>query len=260
MKKTTILMTASMAILLVVAAMVVKGQFFSTVRDAYFLAITDKLRLVPANLVVVRLSHFPPSDHDRIRHVHANDHVVRTVGHNVSLRDMMAEAYDCDIGRVVLPAGAPKDGFDFLVTTPTDTLKHLQVAIKKELGYTAHFESRSIDILNLKVINPSLPGLTVSPDSESDDTNYKDGKLYFKHQPLGVVLKGLEAALSVPVEDQTGLTNFYDFSLVWNQELQQKMKTGGLDEDHVNKFLNGWGLALEPDTKTMDMLIVEKAH
>lgn len=260
MKKTTVLMTASMVILLVVAAMVVKGQFFSTVKDAYFLAITDKLRLVPANLVVVRPSHFPPSNRDRVRHVHANDEVVRTVGHNVSLRDMMAEAYDCDIGRVVLPVGAPKDGFDFLVTTPTDTLKHLQVAIKKEPGYTAHFESRSVDILNLKVSNPSLPGLTVSPDSEEDDTNYKDGKLYFTHQPLSVVLKGLEAALSMPVVDQTGLTNYYDFSLVWNQDLQQKMKSGGLSQAGVTKFLNGWGLSLEPDSTTMSVLIVEKTR
>lgn len=254
------MMTASLVILLVVVAMVVKGEFFPAIKDAYFLADSHQLRLVPANLVVVRLSHFPPSDHDRIRHVHANDHVVRTVGHNVSLRDMMAEAYDCDVGQVVLPAGAPKSGFDFLVTTPMETRKHLQAAIQKSPGYVAHIESRNVDVLNLKVTNPSLPGLTVSPDSEADDTNFKDGKLYFKHQPLSVVLKGLEAGLSLPVEDQTGLTNFYDFSLVWNQDLQQKIKTGGLDQDHVNKFLNSWGLALEPDTKTTDMLIVEKAH
>jgi uncharacterized protein (TIGR03435 family) len=259
MKKTRITMTASLVILLAVAAMVVKGQFFSTVKDAYFQASSDHLRQVPADLVVVRPSHFPPSTQDRIRHIHAEDDVVRTVGHNVSFRDMMAEAYDCDLGQVVVPPGAPAGGFDFLVTTSA-ARKHLQAAIRKNLGYTAHIESRHVAVLNLKVINPSLPGLTVSPDSESDDTNYKNGTVYFTHQPLRVVLKGLEAALSVPVEDQTGLTNFYDFSLVWNQELQQKMKTGGLDEDHVNKFLNAWGLALEPDTKTMDMLIVEKAH
>ena len=85
------------------------------------------------------------------------------------------------------------------------TRKHLREAIEKQLGYTATSETRDTEVLVLQVKDPTLPGLTVSTDGDSD-INYRDGKLYFTHQPLGVVLKGLEEGLALPVVDKTGLT------------------------------------------------------
>ena len=185
--------------------------------------------------------------------------LARTVGHNVPLREVMAEAYDWNPARVVLPPEAPKSGFDFLVTV-TKTRKHLRSAIQNKLGYVAHSETRNTDVLVLKAIHLNPPGLKISADGENADISCKDGRLYFKHQSLSLVLKGLEDSLTLPVQDQTGLTNFYNFSLVWNQDIEKAMHSGGFDLDGVKKALGGWGLQLEPDMATLDMLIVEKPH
>jgi uncharacterized protein (TIGR03435 family) len=260
MKPTKTMIMAGIGLVMTAAAvMVVKGQFFPAVKDSYFTPDSDKLRQVPAGIVVVRPTHFSSSAHDGIRHVHDGDSLARTVGHDVLLRDVMAEAYDCSPARVVLPPDAPKDGFDFLVTVGK-TREHLRTAIQKQLGFTAHRETRETDVLMLTVANPGLPGLTISAADEESDTDFKDGKLYFKHQPLSVMFKGLEAGLTLPVQDQTGLTNYYDFSVVWNPDIQKRMQAGAFNLDGVKRVLAGWGLRLEPDTASLDMFIVEKSR
>src|SRR5690348_6429346 len=90
----------------------------SGVKDSYFDPDTDKLRQLPANLAVLRPTHFPNFT-PKIRHVHNEDEseIIRTLGRDVSLREAIAEAYDCNPARVVLPPDAAKDGFDFLITT-----------------------------------------------------------------------------------------------------------------------------------------------
>jgi uncharacterized protein (TIGR03435 family) len=238
-------------------AMVVRAEFFSNVKEAYFTPDSDQLRAVPSGIVMVRPTHFASAP-GKIRHVHNGDSLARTVGRNATLRDMLAEAYNCDPGRVVLPADAPKGHFDFLVTTP-ETRKHLRTAIQKETGYAGRHETREADVFVLTVADPRLPGFTVSADDEESDINYKDGKLTFKHQPLKTILKGLEDGLALPVQDETGLTNYYDFSVVWSKDIQQRMQAGTFSADGVKRVLADWGLRLEPGTTTLDMVIVEKA-
>jgi uncharacterized protein (TIGR03435 family) len=252
--------TVGIAILAAVAvAMVVKHQF-PQVKDSYFDPDTDKLRQLPANLAVVRPTHFPKSS-AKMRHVHENsESVTRTLGRNVPLRDAIAEAYDCNPSRVVLPADAPKGGFDFLVTTGNSAQDDLRKAIEKKLGYAAHRETRDVDVWGLKVQDPNLPGLTVSPAGELADEKIKDGKLYLTHQSLSSILDGLSQGLNEPVVDETGLTNYYDFSVTWNDEIQKRMQTGAFDLEGVKKVLAGWGLRLEQDNQPIDVFVVEKAR
>ena len=252
--KTTV--TVGIAILAVVAvALVVKHQ---SVKDSYFDPDTDKLWQLPANLTVVRPTHFPKLS-AQIRHVQNGDSGARMLGRNVPLRDVIAEAYDCNPARVLLPADAPTNGFDFLATT-ADPRKHLQKAVQRKLGYTAHRETRDTEVWVLKVANPNLPGLTVSANGEKTDIVFKNGKLYFTHQPLSVILDGLSRGLDQPVVNQTGLTDDYDFSVQWNGGIQEKMETGAFSLAGVKQVLKGWGLTLEQDTQPMDMFIVEKAR
>ncbi len=243
----------------VAAALVVKQQFSPSAKDAWFEPDTDKLRLVPEGIVLIRSTHFPHNS-GKIRHIHEEEILARTLGRNVTLREIIAEAYDCNPSRVVLPSDAPKGDFDFLVTAPGDAREHLQTVLAKKLGYAAHRETQDADLLILKIENPRLPGLAVSPRNENPDLKVADGKLYFKHQPLSLMLDGLQAGLSQPILDQTGLTNFYDFSVVWNERIEKKMKTGAFDFDGVKKVLSEWGLGLEPDTAPLDMFVVKKAH
>ena len=257
MTKTTV--TVGGAILMALAlATVVKSQSTSTANDSYFEPETDKLQLAPANLAVVQPTHFP-EEAAKIRHLHDGDSLARTVGRNVAFRDLIAEAYDCSPGRVVLPPEAPLGGFDFLATVSPQTRQHLRAAIAKELGYTASSETRDTDVLVLQVKDPALPGLIVSSGGEAN-IEYRDGKLYFTHQPLSVVLKGLEDGLALPVMDQTGLTNCYDFSVAWNGKVTGAMRNGGFHLDGVQKVLNGWGLELKPDTARLELFAVKKAR
>ncbi|HEY1661284.1 MAG TPA: TIGR03435 family protein [Verrucomicrobiae bacterium] len=242
----------------VVVGMVVKYQF-PHVKDSYFDPDKDKLRQLPANLDMMRPTHFPHSL-AKVRHIHGEDSIIRTLGRNASLRQAIAEAYDCDLAQVVLPPDAPKGGFDFLVTTPENTREELQSTIRKTLGYTAQRETQGTDFYALKVGNASLPGFTPSPNSEESDVSMKEGKLYFTHQQLNALLDGLSQGLNQPVVDQTGSTNYYDFSMAWNQKAQESMQSSALDPDKVSEFLARMGLRLEQETGPMDVLVVQKAR
>src|SRR5215469_16786217 len=173
MKKT---LTITVGIAILAAGVVAMMTGHHAVKDAYFEPDTDKLRLVPANLLVIQPTRFPNS-HGKVRHYHENDRLARTVGRNVSFQSMMAEAYDYDFAQVILPPGAPQGNFDFLVTKTGQVREQLRTAIQNQLGYTAHRETRDMDALILKVTNPSLPGLTVSGNDEDNDIHYKNGNL-----------------------------------------------------------------------------------
>jgi len=242
----------------IAAAMVVKLQYFPVIKDAYFKPDFDNLRQVPAGIVAVRPTHATRSVGDPIRNLEEGDFLVRAVGCGVTLRDLIAEAYDCKPGRVVLPGDAPKTRFDFLVTTATEPREHLQSAIRKNLGYVVRRETREMDALKLQVADPNLPGLTVSPDGDDETIQYRNGKLYFKHKNLKLLLAGLENGLALPVLDETGLTGRYNFSIVWNETIQEHMQNGAFDLDGVKKVLKELGLRLEPGTTNLDMVVVEK--
>jgi len=249
----------TVGVVILAAVVVVMAEGHHAVKNAYFEPDTDKLRQVPANLLVIQPTRFPHT-HGKIRHYHENENLARTVGRNVSFQAMMAEAYDCDFAQVILPPGTPQDNFDFLVTMRGHVREQLRTAIQKQLGYTAHRETRSMDALILKVNDPSLPGLMVSADSESNDVNYKNGQLNFTHKPFDYIVDGLSQGLDKLILDQTGLTNCYDFSLAWNSDTEKAMQHGSFDLDRTKKVIADWGLGLQPTNISMNAYVVEKAR
>lgn len=257
---TKIIVTASILTLAGIA-LALAAERQPAVNDSYFDPDTDKLRTLPANLVVLRTTHFPDSTPE-IRHVHGEEGntITRTLGRNVSLRETIGEACDCNPLRVILPPDSPKSGFDFLVTGGSDARKQLKSAIRSELGYDVRRETRNTDVLLLKVENSRLPGLKISGDDEKPDIHYEDGKLEFTHQRLSIMVDGLSEGLRQPVLDRTGLTNYYDFSVAWHPDTEKKMHEGAFDPDGVKKVLATCGLSLEPNTASLEMFIVEKAH
>lgn len=255
--KKILIITIGIAVLAVAAVAMMAGR--QAVKAVYFEPDTDKLRHVPANLLVIQPTRFP-HEHGKIRHYHEGENLARTVGRNVSFQAMMAEAYDCNFAQVILPLGAPQGNFDFLVTRSGHVREQLRTAIQKQLGYTAHRETRDMDSLILTVNDPSLPGLTVSANNEDNDINYKDGKLYFTHKPFDYIVDGLSQGLDKPILDQTGLTNYYDFSLAWNPDTEKAMQHGMLDLDKTRNVIGQWGLGLEPTNVPMEVYVIEKAN
>ena len=244
-------------LLLVAMAVVVKLVFFPSVSDKFFQT-NAVLRQAPPGLAIVRPTHFPkpPTNGITFSTVKGSQWIV---GRNVTFQNLIAIAYSYNPGRISLPVGLPKNNFDFLVTVPKDPEAGLRSAIRKKLGYTAQPETRDTLVLALKVEDPNSPGLKVSLDSEKENTNVKNGRLYFTHTQLSVVTDGLEGILKTPLVDKTGLTNYYDFSLIWDAQTAQQIQSGTLDQATGQKILADWGLALESDTASLEMLVVKKS-
>jgi len=254
--------TGVAVLLLTAAAVVVKLAFFPSINDAFFQLNVARVRQAPANLVIVRPTHFAKAKGNGIINTSiqvGGTSVRRMMGRNVTLQQLIAVAYSQSPSRVALPLGAPKGNYDFLVTVADNQEQRLQSAIRRKFGYTAQMETRDAPVLALKVEDPNSPGLKASASGEKENTDVRNGRLYFTHMRLTVLTDGLEQMLKTPVVDKTGLTNFYDFSLVWDTQMQRMLQSGTMDNETGQKILDGWGLGLEPDTASIEMLVVKKA-
>ncbi|HUB87365.1 MAG TPA: TIGR03435 family protein [Verrucomicrobiae bacterium] len=255
MTKTKTILLVTVAIVLIAAAVAVKLVFFPSAKDAWFTMTAVAVRQAPAGLVIVRPTHFPNS----ARHGFFYErNTRRMMGRDVTLKQLIAAAYGQPAGRIALPPDAPKINYDFLVTAPGNQQQLLQNAIRKKLGYTAQMEMHDTEVLALKIEDPDAPGLKISPDNERANADVKNGRLYFTHQRLTMITGGLEQMLQTPVVDKTDTTNFYDFSLPWDAQTQQALQNGTLDQTAGEKILADWGLGLEPDTASLNMLVVKK--
>ncbi len=261
-KTKTMVLVSVLALVLVAAVVAVKMMFFPSVSDKYFQTSAARLRQAPPGRVVVRPTHFANSAKRSSPQNQVGSASVKgarwMVGINMTFQNLIATAYSRNPGRVALPLDAPKGNFDFLVTVPKDPETRLQSAIRQKLGYTAQLETIDTPVLALKVEDPNSSGLKVST-AKSDSMAEKNGRLYFTHQRLTTITDGLEGILKMPMVDKTGLTNFYDFSLMWDAKTAQQISSGTLDTETGKKILAEWGLGLEPDTASVEMLVVKKA-
>lgn len=249
----TILLT-SLVLAAAIIAVAVKMVSSRSVKDSYFLFDTQKLEQVPTNLVVLRSTQYPGSFQKGV--LTGNNSAARMLGRDATFVQIVSAAYGIRPSRVVLPPDTPKGNFDFLVTSGTNSDAQLQAAIKKGLGYTARKETRDSSVFFLKVVSPDLPGMNISPDAEKADINFKNGIVYFTHQKAGLLARPVEWFLKTPVIDQTGLTNFYDYSYDWDW----RMGSGSMTEATTKRMLTRMGLGIEPGTAPVEMLIVKKTN
>lgn len=251
MNRTTKIVSVGVAaVVLVAVAVAVKMIWFPSVNDAWFELNGPKLRKVPAGKVIVRPTHFANSQQKGMLLI-----AKRWLGRDVTFKEMIAVAYGENPGLVWLPPDAPKNNFDFLVTPLSNPQGQLREAIQKKTGYVAHNENRETDVLALKVLDPTLPGLKVSPADEKRSENFKAGRLYITHEKLGDIIGPLGQIVKMPVVDKSGLNDYYDFSVAMNPRKGPEQ----FDRNSIDKLLSDWGLRLEPDTASVEMLVVSKA-
>jgi len=250
---------AGVTVLAVIAsAVAVKWRFFPSIKDEYFKSSYQQFQKVPGNLLEVRPTHFSfpanGTSFSSSTRSPSGQYVVRQMGRNVPLEQVIAMAYQCNPSRIIPPPTKPKGNFDFLATVPDSSQERFKAAIRKKLGYTAHWETRDTDVLLLETLTPDPPGLKVST-AGNGNVSFKNGKYEFTHMRLESVMGFLEYTLKQPVLDRTELTNFYDFSIEMGWR-----GPGGLDQKTAKKILDGLGLKLEPGNVSMQMLVVEKAR
>ncbi len=239
----------------------VKMVFFPSAKDGYFSS-QRSLARAPAGIADIRPTHFEHSVNAGVTWARAESKAGRSwrvMGRDVTLRDMIAAAYGETVGRVQLPFDAPTNSFDFIMTTSTPR-RSLQKALRRTLGYTVQTETNDTDVLALKVVDPSLPGLTVSGPGEKEDSKFRNGKMYVTHTRLIELASDFEWIIKSPVTDETGLTNYYDLSLNWNKAIFMQLQTESTARPALDKILKDWGLALEPDTAPIEVLVVKKVY
>ena len=97
----------------------------------------------------------------------------------------------------------------------------------------------------------------MKPIFEPSQNGLRVGYSYHE-QPVSTLTSYFENDLQMPIVDETGLTNDYDFSLSWIQSPDKHdLELPGLDE--LNPILlNQLGLELIPTNMPIEMLVVEK--
>ncbi|MGO8765879.1 MAG: TIGR03435 family protein [Limisphaerales bacterium] len=248
--------------IVIMSAVAVKMIFFPSISDKYFSTAPNQLEAVPSGLVVIRPTHFKKpnrSPQTRLRYATVQGNT-RMVGVNITFRRLIALAYNANGDNITLPWNAPTNqNFDVLVTAPGDVWQNLQAAIHRKLGFVADLETNETSVYALRVTDPSLQAFKISSDDEKANEDLKNGKLYITHMRLAELVHGMGEIFGRPVVDETGLTNYYDCSLVMTPQLQRMMRNGPADKDALTGILSNWGLDLEPDTASIGVLVVKKA-
>jgi uncharacterized protein (TIGR03435 family) len=143
----------------------------------------------------------------------------------------------------------------------------LQNAIAKKFGIRGRLEMRNTDVLVLKPtstgvhgfqVSHKMPGgLAVKPIFKPDQNGARAGNEYHE-QPLHTFTGFLQNEIKIPIVDQTGLTNDYDFSFSWVQSPSEHALILP-DVDKLNRLLTDeLGLELVPTNMPIEMLVVEK--
>lgn len=245
-KGTARIWVCALILALVAVAALVKWTFFPSIKNAYFAMNDRSLLMAPYGLVVVRPTHYSflrRNSGINEASLPNHDEQWRVMGRDVPLRRIIGVAYDYDSLLVVMPPDAPTNNFDFLVTFTTNQEQHLQAAIRKTLGYSAHEEKRNMDVLALEITSPDLPGLKVN-------TNHIQAIPWGKLQDFRVrfLARQLERRLQQPVVDETGLTNYYDFDWDFSPH----------DRKTLDKMLTRLGLGLQSKSDPVNVLVVDR--
>jgi uncharacterized protein (TIGR03435 family) len=203
-----------------------------------------QVRILPTKFPAGTVSHFAVND------------VGKLGGIKATVADMAWIAYQFKPGRVLFPAGQPREQYDFISTLAQGNEEALKQALKKKLGYVGHLEKREVDVLALKVRNPRAAGLRQASLGTPHNSWWGKGSYRCDNQNLSSVTASLETYLKTPVMDATGLTGSFQFDLKWKD-------LGDQDPNHdaLKKALQDQlGLELVPDRQTIEMLVVEKAN
>ena len=254
-KAKTAIVAGIAAILAIGTTTVVVKQFISPPVENYF-AHPETMDLDKAPPVLILRPSRYAGQRDYITSTKPDIHDYGKVMHrSCTFSSLLASAYDFGTERMVLPANAPKGQFDLLLTLPNQPAEALREAIKRQLGFVGHPESRDTDVLVMKVSNPAAPGLKVNSQHKDFTINWRKGELAivnFKMSDIAYCLG--TGTFNLPVIDETGLTDSYDFDLHWNGNLSLSAQ----NKDITRALKEQLGLELVRDRRPLEVLVVER--
>lgn len=235
----------------------------AAIDDSFFAANPDRLMQAPAGLLVLRPSHFQKSSGPLMvsGYKGRTPHAPRACGQCISLRDLLAVAYNQFFSsRILLPESpnenVPDARYDLLLTVERNPIEQLQGEIKRQLGLVVRRETRETEVLLLKLKTSGAPGLKPGKGRASTSGYYmggpNSGKYIATNSPISALAGYLEFAIKQVVIDETGLGGKYDIELDGRY-----LKSLDTIRDAL---LNQLGLELVPSRRPVEMLMVEKAN
>jgi hypothetical protein len=155
---------------------------------------------------------------------------------------------------MMLPHDLPPGGFDYLITSSTNPSACLQEEIEKQFNLVGRFETVTTNVLVLKTISSTGPGLKMNRRQTHDNSilaNWADFKLgHSTMSDLADTLAGY--ALLTPVVDETGWTNTFDITLQWDGKAAASNQFEVINQAMQNQL----GLELVPEQRAIPMLVV----
>jgi uncharacterized protein (TIGR03435 family) len=258
--------TKTVVVAVVVAALAmgtttigIRAWLFPAIKDAYFQPNYRQFQKLPDGLFVLRSTHFSTPlegvDYSAETSGKSGQHATWMMGRNRSFEQLMARAYACPLPRIVFPTDVPNDHFDYLSTILDDrAADRLQTAITKKLGYSANWKDHDATVFLLKVRTPDSSALKPADPASRIQLRLNPQRQYvFSNRPVRDLGFTIADAANVLVDDETGLTNSFDF--VFESTASD---LAGHDWDKVNLALDRLGLELVPTNMPVRMLVVEK--
>jgi uncharacterized protein (TIGR03435 family) len=186
----------------------------------------------------------------------------KLAGRDQTLKDMLLLAYNAHAPRTVFPPNLPTNHFDFLVTVDNQPYEQFQAEIAKTLNYTAHKETRTVDVQLLKVSGDSSGKLKsgVKGKAPQLDSNRRPTISFdYPNHPISTLANAMEFRFRMPVIDQTGLTGNYSIVFDWKWKGNWNGKDREANLNSLKKALyDQLGLELVPSREPVEMLVVEK--
>ncbi len=213
---------------------------------------------------------------------------------NYPLGGLIMGAYDISYFQLSGPAWVFDSRFEVVATLPADTTKEqfhtmLQNLLAERFKLTTHRERKKMDLYSLTVApggpkfkdiaegpppptpNPSTAEKdgfpTLAPGSRAAMTTGPKGAMYIRVRANGddamtFLLSQISGQLSAPVEDATGLTGNYDFTLSW---VFQSSNSTNLDAspagpDVFRAVQDQLGLKLTAKKGDVEMIVVDHAE
>lgn len=182
----------------------------------------------------------------------------KMIRRNASIQALVAAAYDFSPYRLLLPESLLTQHFDMIFTLPTlsrgQAKGMLQERICKQLGLTVQSESRTANVLLMKMKSVGAPGIKPAHGGPSGLHSTRSS-LDMENESLSELAGFLEHALGKPVFDETGIKPSFDVHLQW----ASSNNVGALATDALtNAVLDQLGIELIPENRSIEMLTVRK--
>jgi uncharacterized protein (TIGR03435 family) len=183
------------------------------------------------------------------------------------LKEIIQIAYDKDKLRTVINCDLPTEKYDFIAKLVGPQERHkntpvnenwraeFQKIITKKFGIKGRLAMRETEVLVLKASNTGVRGFKISHTMPNGHAMADDpGNISCFEQPASTLVGILEHEFQIPIVDQTGLTETYDYALKWNEPDRKQPNLDGLKQ----ALLAQLGLELVPSRDPIEMLVVEK--